>query len=108
MPTMQSGVDPGAQPLPPSPGGSARLGPAGRGRVDGAPVLLRPHRLQHLHVRRAGPGVDRRDLDDVGAGLTLDYNSGAVEGTVNRVKQLKAAMHGRAAPDLLRKPILLS
>ncbi|HEY5845120.1 MAG TPA: transposase [Mycobacterium sp.] len=50
----------------------------------------------------------RRDLDAVVAGLTLRYNSGAVEGTVNRVKQLKAAMYGRAKPDLLRKLILLS
>jgi transposase len=49
----------------------------------------------------------RRDLDAVVAGLTMDYNSGAVEGTVNRIKQLKAAMYGRAKPDLLRKLILL-
>ena len=45
----------------------------------------------------------RRDLDAVVAGLTLDDSSGAVEGTVNRIKQLKAAMYGRARPDLLRK-----
>jgi len=50
----------------------------------------------------------RRDLDAVVAGLTMGYNSGAVEGTVNRVKQLKAAMYGRAKPDLLRKLILLA
>jgi hypothetical protein len=52
----------------------------------------------------------RRDLDAVVAvaGLTMDYNSGAVEGTVNRIKQLKAAMYGRAKPDLLRKLILLA
>jgi transposase len=50
----------------------------------------------------------RRDLDAVVAGLTLEYNSGAVEGTVNRVKQLKMAMYGRAKPDLLRKRILLA
>jgi len=50
----------------------------------------------------------RRDLNAVVAGLTLEYNSGAVEGTVNRVKQLKAAMYGRAKPDLLRKLILLA
>jgi transposase len=49
----------------------------------------------------------RRDLAAVVAGLTLPYNSGAVEGTVNRIKQLKAAMYGRAKPDLLRKLILL-
>jgi hypothetical protein len=50
----------------------------------------------------------RRDLDAVVAGLTLEYNSGAVEGTVNRIKQLKSAMYGRAKPDLLRKRILLA
>jgi len=50
----------------------------------------------------------RRDLDAVVAGLTLEYNSGAVEGTVNRIKQLKSAMYGRAKPDLLRKLILLA
>jgi hypothetical protein len=38
----------------------------------------------------------RRDLAAVVAGLTLEYNSGAVEGIVNRIKQLKAAMYGRA------------
>jgi len=50
----------------------------------------------------------RRDSDAVVAGLTMGYNSGAVEGTVNRIKQLKAAMYGRAKPDLLRKLILLA
>jgi len=50
----------------------------------------------------------RRDLDAVVAGLTMGYDSGAVEGTVNRIKQLKAAMCGRAEPDLLRKLILLA
>jgi len=37
------------------------------------------------------------------AGPTMSFNSGAVEGIVNRVKQLKAAMCGRAKPDLLRQ-----
>ena len=50
----------------------------------------------------------RRDLAAVVAGLTMGYNSGAVEGTVNRIKQLKAAVYGRAKPDLLRKLILLA
>ena len=50
----------------------------------------------------------RRDLDAVVAGLTLEYNPGAVEGTVNRIKQIKSAMYGRATPDLLRKHILLA
>ena len=50
----------------------------------------------------------RRDLDAVVAGLTMEHSSGAVEGTVNRLKQIKAAMYGRAKPDLLRKLILLA
>jgi len=61
-----------------------------------------------LPVLRSFTAGLRRDLDAVVAGLTLDYNSGAVEGTVNRIKQLKAAMYGRAKPDLLRKRILLA
>jgi transposase len=61
-----------------------------------------------LPVLRSFTAGLRRDLDAVAAGLTLDYNSGAVEGTVNRIKQLKTAMYGRAKPDLLRKRILLA
>lgn len=40
------------------------------------------------------------------AGLTTDYSSGAVEGTVNRIKMIKRQMFGRAKFDLLRKRIL--
>ena len=61
-----------------------------------------------LPVLRSFTAGLRRDLDAVVAGLTLKYNSGPVEGTVNRIKQLKAAMYGRAKPDLLRKLILLT
>jgi len=61
-----------------------------------------------LPVLRSFTAGLRRDLDAVVAGLTLEYNSGAVEGTVNRIKQLKTAMYGRAKPDLLRKLILLA
>ena len=50
----------------------------------------------------------RRDLEAVVAGLTLPYNSGAVEGTVNKIKVRKMQLFGRAKPDLLRKLILLS
>ena len=54
-----------------------------------------------LPVLRSFTAGLRRDLDAVVAVLTLEYNSGAVEGPVNRIKQLKAAMYGRAKPDLL-------
>jgi transposase len=50
----------------------------------------------------------RRDHAAVTAGLTLPYSSGAVEGTVNRIKMIKRKMFGRANFDLLRKLILLS
>jgi len=52
----------------------------------------------------------RRDQDAVTAGLTLPWNSGPVEGHVNRIIlwMIKRQMFGRAKPDLLRKRILLS
>nr|AIU93832.1 hypothetical protein LRS1606.398 [Rhodococcus sp. NS1] len=48
----------------------------------------------------------RRDLDAVTAGLTLEHNSGPVEGHVNRIKMLKRQMYGRANLDLLRKRVV--
>jgi len=50
----------------------------------------------------------RRDIEAVAAGLTLHYNSGAVEGAVNKVKARKMQLFGRAKHDLLRNLILLS
>jgi len=50
----------------------------------------------------------RNDLAAVVNGLTLAYNSGAVEGTVNKIKTFKRQMYGRANFDLLRKRILLA
>lgn len=49
-----------------------------------------------------------RDLDAVTAGLTLHWNSGVVEGHVNRIKMLKRQMFGRAGFELLRKRVLLA
>lgn len=51
-------------------------------------------------------GFLRQDLGAVTAGLTLEWNSGVVEGHVNRVKTLKRAMYGRASFELLRTRIL--
>ncbi len=56
------------------------------------------HFAQHLE----------RDLDAVIAGLTLSWNSGVVEGHVNRIKMLKRQMFGRAGFALLRKRVLLA
>ncbi|MER5935316.1 hypothetical protein [Streptomyces sp. NPDC002054] len=48
------------------------------------------------------------DLDAVIAGLSLPWNSGVVEGHVNRIKMLKRQMYSRASFDLLRKRVLLA
>lgn len=42
----------------------------------------------------------------VRAGLSLPHSSGAVEGTVNKIKMLKRQMFGRANFDLLRTRVL--
>ncbi|MFD9397025.1 transposase [Streptomyces sp. NPDC060000] len=49
-----------------------------------------------------------RDLDAVTARLTLPWNSGVVEGHVNRIKMLKRQMFGRAGFDLPRERVLLA
>lgn len=48
------------------------------------------------------------DLDAVTAGLTQPWNSGTVEGHVNRIKMLKRQMYGRANLDLVRKRVLMT
>jgi transposase len=65
---------------------------------------VRKDDLPSLHTLAAG--IDR-DLNAVIAGLTLPWNSGAVEGHVNRIKMLKRQMFGRAGFHLLRKRVLL-
>jgi transposase len=49
-----------------------------------------------------------RDLDAVIAGLSTPWNSGVVEGHVNRIKMLKRQMFGCAGFELLRKRVLLA
>lgn len=57
-------------------------------------------------LRRFAKGLTK-DFDAVTAGLTLPYNSGAVEGHVGRLKALKRQMYGRANLDLLKIRVLL-
>ncbi|MEV7356853.1 ISL3 family transposase [Kitasatospora sp. NPDC091276] len=66
---------------------------------------VRQDDLPSLHALAAG--IDR-DRDAVIAGLTLPWNSGVVEGHVNRIKMLKRQMFGRAGFALLRKRVLLA
>ena len=49
-----------------------------------------------LPTLRAFTGGLRRDIAAVTAGLTLQDNSGAVEGTVNKIKARKTQLFGRA------------
>ena len=50
----------------------------------------------------------QHDWDAVHAGLTEQWNSGSVEGNVNKLKVTKRQMFGRARFDLLRKRVLLA
>jgi transposase len=47
-----------------------------------------------------------RDFDAVRAALTLPYSNGQTEGQVNKLKNIKRQMYGRADFDLLRRRVL--
>ena len=51
-------------------------------------------------IRRFATGL-YEDYEAVKAGVTLPWNSGPVEGHINRLKMLKRQMFGRARLDLL-------
>jgi transposase len=57
-------------------------------------------------LRSFAAGI-RNDQQAVTNGLTLHWNSGKVEGTVNKIKMIKRQMYGRAGFDLLRKRVIL-
>lgn len=50
----------------------------------------------------------RMDLKSVHNAITMDYNSGMVEGCVNRLKNIKRQMYGRASFELLKRKVILS
>lgn len=56
-------------------------------------------------LRSLARGI-RHDFHAVTAGLTLEWNSGRIEGNVNRIKRIKRDGYGRAGFDLLRLQIL--
>jgi len=72
-------------------------------RLDTWLAAVEADTLEPLHRFAAGL---RRDYDAVRAGLTLEHNSGRVEGTVNKIKMLKRQMYGRAGFALLRTRVL--
>jgi transposase len=57
-------------------------------------------------LRSFAAGI-RNDQQAVINGLTLHWNSGKVEGTVNKIKMIKRQMYGRASFSLLRKRVIL-
>jgi transposase len=50
----------------------------------------------------------RRDYAAVHAGVELEWSTGPVEGTINRLKMVKRTMYGRAGFDLLQRRVLLT
>src|SRR4029453_3453357 len=58
-------------------------------------------------VRRFATGL-YEDYEAVKAGVTLPWNSGPVEGHINRLKMLKRQMFGRARLDLLSYRFVLA
>jgi len=75
------------------------------GLLDGWIAAVEDDDQPHLHSFARGL---KQDYDAVINGLTLPWNSGVVEGNVNRIKMLKRQMYGRASYPLLRKRILLA
>ncbi|CAM5660336.1 ISL3 family transposase OS=Streptomyces alboniger OX=132473 GN=CP975_34805 PE=4 SV=1 [Streptomyces alboniger] len=68
--------------------------------IEAATATAEVAGLRHFAQHR------ERDLDAVVAGLTLPWDSGVVEGHVNRIKMLKRQTFGRAGRELLRKRVL--
>lgn len=72
-------------------------------RLDAWIAAVESDDFPHLHSFTAGL---KRDHAAVVNGLTMEHNSGAVEGAVSRLKSIKRSMFGRAKFDLLRKKVL--
>lgn len=81
-------------------------------RVTGSPWIDAVDAVDAVDASQL-PGLTRfalhllRDLAAVTAGLTLYGSSGSIEGAVNRIKNIKRQLYGRAGFELLSKMILL-
>ncbi|MFF0043397.1 transposase [Streptomyces mirabilis] len=73
-----------------------------------------PARIESARASTDLPSLSRfahhleRDVEAVVAGLSRPWNSGVVEGHVNRIKMLKRQMFDRAGFEFLRKRVLLA
>ncbi|SDX99557.1 Transposase [Saccharopolyspora shandongensis] len=72
-------------------------------RLDEWITAVEADDFPQLHSFTAGLARDRTAVVN---GLTMEHNSGAVEGAVSRLKSVKRSMYGRAKFDLLRKKVL--
>jgi len=72
--------------------------------LDGWLTAAEASDLPELRSFARGIRIDQQAVTN---GLTLPWSSGAVEGTVNKIKTLKRQMYGRASFDLLRKRVIL-
>ena len=50
----------------------------------------------------------KMDIESVYNAITMNFNSGMVEGNVNRLKNIKRQMYGRAGLELLKRKVILS
>ncbi|QJS99127.1 transposase [Streptomyces asoensis] len=75
---------------------------------DQLPQWIKAVRADDLPSLHTFVNALERGLAAVTAGLTLRWNSGVVEGHVNRIKMIKRQMYGRAGFGLLRKRVLLA
>ncbi len=68
-------------------------------------IIRSKHKLVGLKTFAKGL---MRDIKAVENGINMHWSNGAVEGHVNRIKNIKRQMYGRASFELLRKKVILS
>ena len=67
--------------------------------------LIRLERFEIPEVQTYINGV-RKDINAVKNGISLPYNNGLAEGSVNKIKVIKRIMYGRNSFDLLKAKVL--
>lgn len=80
--------------------------------LEGTPDLLHKwmQKVLDLGKKRLNKLINgmELDLEAITNAITTKLNSGMVEGNVNRLKNIKRQMYGRASLDLLKRKVILS